>query len=153
MPRKVNSAGFVIRSMHKDGQWRYLLCHASGGGMTKGWGIPKGKQDQGFEDEPLLSVALREVREETNLDLIKVQDGETTGHIYFVYTLKDKIVSAYTFSDPTGQLLNYAFSCPSEYSPGKPEIDDYKWVTIDKAVKMATESQKGLFRHIQEHGF
>jgi len=58
---KLISAGFLIQSKDK-----YLLGHASGRGMTKGWGIPKGKQDKG---ETLLETAIRETFEETALPL------------------------------------------------------------------------------------
>lgn len=155
MSRKVNSAGFVIRSLERVGlisNYKYLLCHASGAGDTKGWGIPKGKQDG---EENLFITAKREVLEETNFDINKWHKDNTLGaspYVYFTYTLKDKIVSVYPFTDTTGQLINYKFSCPSEYEPGKPEINDYRWVTLQQAVRLATESQKGLFKHIQDHG-
>jgi 8-oxo-dGTP pyrophosphatase MutT (NUDIX family) len=47
-------------------QGKILLVHSTGSAEDKDWGIPKGHQEPG---EPTLQAAVREVREETGIDI------------------------------------------------------------------------------------
>lgn len=140
-----NSAGFLLKCKDK-----YLIAHPSfDPTRTQGWGIPKGRLDPG---EQPFDGAIREFQEEANLDLRNNPFGITLhGAAKMTYTAKIKpnyIKTYHIFfaesEDP--KLLEYEFSCPSLLDNGKPEIAQYKWVSLDEAFELAAKSQKPLFQ-------
>lgn len=143
------SAGIVLRSKGK-----YLLARPTGNtGTTKGWGIPKGKVDSG---ETLLEAAMREFREETNLDLsqhpiITVSAEPITSVSLKIGKKQKKKVYAFFADDPAGTVANFPFECVSFTPSGKPELDAYEWVDLDEAIQRSIKSQKPIFQHIKEN--
>ena len=97
------------------------------------WSIPKGKIDEG---EKPLDAAIRETFEESNIQLSK----ETDTFVYlgkYVYRHKKKDIMLYSiFEDEDGTWADIEVKCNSnvpEERGGFPEMDDFKWVTIDEA--------------------
>lgn len=149
---KVVSSGLVINAGDK-----YLLVKPYGG-TTGGWGIPKGKLDPG---EVIRAAAIREVMEETNLD---VTNNETVTKYklkvdsapFFHYTVdtSDKKRGSYrksvfafmVIADP--ELLNYEFKCTSMLQDGRPEIEKFEWFTLKEAYKNVVSSQKSMFEYL-----
>ena len=155
----VVSAGFVLRSGNK-----FLLGLPSGrSGTTGGWGIPKGKKDDG---EKVLTAALREFWEETSLSL---ENQELEGNInyerepFFVYEVETKdggkkvLKTVYVYrarvvdSKAENWLPEFPFRCLTMLSNGQPEISEYKWATAEEAVELVVKSQKSLFQLINTY--
>lgn len=148
MPAKVISAGILLQFEEK-----FLIGHPTElTGSTHGWGILKGKRDPG---EQLFDAAVREFKEESNVDIKKhIEYGNV--HIFpypfYVYDVsKKKTVYVYWMIDVFGHVHRSPLSCPSLVEgTDKPEIDKYKWVKVDEAIKLVTESQKDLFRKVKQ---
>ena len=143
----IKSAGILLRSAGK-----YLVGHASGKGMTKGWGIPKGKLDK---DESPLKAAIREFAEETNLDLETLDQNSLllmSGVWHRFEVGKEKEVFVFRAFDisPEYVLQKFEFTCPSLVPNTQiPEIDAFKWVTAAEGVELATPSQKPMFEKLK----
>lgn len=150
------SCGFLIQSKDK-----FLLCHPSNlrvGKLEgdKGWGLPKGKIDEG---EDRWECALRETKEETNLDLLALSNGSsyplTIGQtvVYGTeYLTKHqgqqirKTICIFHAKEDSGFLQTLPISCPSLVeNTNIPEMDDFRWVTRQEATKMVTRSILPLF--------
>lgn len=146
---KVISAGVLLEHNGK-----FLIGHPTElTGTTNGWGILKGKIDDG---EHLLDAALREFHEESNLDIASLIFKGLGVHIsprpFFRYDVKGKkLVYVFWALDTIGNTFKHKFSCPSLIDgTDKPEIDKYEWVNVDTAIDKVVESQKELFRTVKE---
>lgn len=137
---KVISAGFLIQS-----EGKYLLVHATGAKDNK-WGIPKGKQEEG---ESLMDTAIREVFEETGIDLRK-EGIQLEDKPFFDYDIgKNKTVYVFKAYDLTGKLHNFDFRCSTNIpNMDIPEISGYRWASAQEALDFATDSQRGLFKKV-----
>jgi 8-oxo-dGTP pyrophosphatase MutT (NUDIX family) len=118
------------------------------------WSIPKGNADPG---EKYLDAALREFKEETDLDLKKLENCSYIKEYDLIkYKSGKKQLKAYLYKFD-GYLYGYPFKCESmvTYLNGKvlknpfPECDDFKWVTIDKAMEIVHETQVEILRKIK----
>jgi 8-oxo-dGTP pyrophosphatase MutT (NUDIX family) len=143
---KVISAGILLEH---DG--KFLIGHPTEMyGTTNGWGILKGKMDKG---ETLYEAALREFKEESNLNLLALPyalDCWFFPRPFYSYQVKNKTVYVFWVIDKTGIAFNSRMSCPSIIEgTDKPEIDAYKWVTPDEAIKIVAESQIDLFQTVK----
>ncbi len=135
------SSGFLIKS--KD---LYLLCHATQVNVQPSlddghWTISKGGVEEG---ETLLDAAIRELKEETDIDITefitedvkeinKYSSNKRTAHVFFI-------------NDETGKLLKTQLKCNSLVTHlGIYEMDDYFWATKEQAKTMVFQSQKHLF--------
>lgn len=119
------------------------------------WSIPKGKVD-GYET--LLEAAVRETYEETNVKLF------TDLHDFFyvgksVYKHKRKEITMFTtFEEEHANWDRLHITCNSmvpKEEGGFPEMDAFKWVSIDEARSMLHETQANkldsLSRIIRKH--
>lgn len=152
--KKVISAGFLL---HWNG--KYLIgLPPDRCGTTGGWGIPKGRQDAG---EKLLTTALREFWEETALEL---RNESIDGNIHFeeepfysykVVAKEDKTVFVYrayaTIKPEKDWLKDYPFKCLTYLKNGKPEIEQYKWVTPEEAIQLVVKSQRQVFEFVKNY--
>lgn len=143
----ITSCGFLIES-----SGMVLLCHATNGFKKPSkndfkYGIPKGQIDN---NEMFLDTAIRELREETGLDLldqpkdIKVSDN----FVSVIYKSGKKTLKVFKVIDETGILLKFPFSCNSYFEyKGKtlPEIDSFIWVKYDIAMAICIKGQRELF--------
>ena len=119
-------------------------------GTTNGWGILKGKVDG---DEYLASAALREFKEESNIDLTvpPYSYGMVYAHRpFFKFDVGNKkTVYVFWFLDTAGTVFKANLSCPSLVTgTDKPEIDKYLWVTSEEAQVLVADSQKELFEQV-----
>ncbi len=147
------SSGFLIKS-----NGLYLIAHVTQ--LTKiipsvedsKWSIPKGRLEEG---ESILAAALREVYEETNIDLASYEGFDTSKveAIDSYNSTKNKVVYVYFFNDISGNLRNVDLKCnsyvqdhsDSRYN-GILENDEFKWVTKEEGERMVFLSQKHLFQ-------
>lgn len=145
--RHVESAGILIKSGDK-----FLLCHASNLKPDQGWGIPKGRRDDG---ESLVETACRETFEECGLEI----DSTQIRPIYQSnYRSNDELGShrktlhVFLF-ECDEQIQKQPLTCSTFFTPRWaensnvkiPEVDNFKWVTIEEAKSLAMKSIKSVF--------
>ena len=147
MKREVKSAGILIKSGD-----RFLLCHATGMKADKGWGLPKGRVDAG---ESLKHTAVRETQEECGLEIDPNKIKELTSTQYRSNDNGEAIIKKlYVFLFETDEeLQKQPLACTTFFTPRWadnenvkiPEVDKFKWVTLDEAKHLAMQSIKGVF--------
>lgn len=143
------SAGFLIKS-----RGLFLLCHATQLVADKQkydgkWTISKGRCDEG---ETLLQTAIRELKEETGLDILSYYNLNHLIYPSNTYIASNRKVSVFFFDDYLGLLLKQPLVCNSiiqghhisRYN-GRPEMDGFDWVPAEEALNMVFPSQKHLF--------
>ena len=138
---------------------KFLIGHVTGHSNDI-WSIPKGLKDDG---EDIYDAAIRELWEETNIHFNDIQHGISATH-----RLKDVHYQGYYAGNPVPKQLssfivdteidfrNHDIVCESmvEYHRGQkldnpfPEIDDFKWVTIQEAYGLLHKSQVKCFPNI-----
>jgi len=126
---------FLFRS---DG--KFLIGHPTNSPDNL-WTIPKGLKDSGESD---LVAAFRELYEETNI-FEKDMDVFTYRHVgLFKYKSQAKVLSAF-YINSSSMFKNVDMKCQSMVkSYGKPyfpEIDNFKWVTIEESKSVLIDSQ------------
>jgi 8-oxo-dGTP pyrophosphatase MutT (NUDIX family) len=120
---------------------KLLLEHPTGH-KPNVWTIPKGRMDVGETD--YFEVAKRELTEETgvilnDLNIIKVEEFEMIRYRETNKYLKSFFVKI--DSDLSGFELNCISMVYRNGVPSFPEVDGYKWVTIEEARKVLNEFQ------------
>jgi 8-oxo-dGTP pyrophosphatase MutT (NUDIX family) len=116
----VKTYGVII--CRSDG--RILLCHPTGHGLLKR-SIPKGLSEVG---ESAIESAIREVKEETNLDLLP---HKLIPLSCVRYKGRSKVLQPFYYNIREDELLDVEFGCNSYFSLyGKdyPECDGWDWV-------------------------
>ena len=119
---------------------QFLICHPTNA-KHNGWSIPKGQIDA---DETELEAAIREVREEANIDITCV--SEFTPLEPSRYPNKKKILYSFLAleADSDVSFETFDLKCNS-FVLGKkgdfPEVDAYLWVTIAEAEKYLPKHQ------------
>ncbi len=115
------SAGVVVVRRHADA-WCCLLLRA-----FAYWDFPKGRIEDG---ETPLAAAIREVEEETGLAGLVFRWGEA-----FLETAPyagRKVARYYVAESPAGKVR-----LPVSAELGRPEHDEFRWVTFDEARALA----------------
>lgn len=141
----VKTCGVFI--INKD--YRLLVGHITNGGVNS-WTIPKGIPDP---CEMYKKAAIREVSEETGIDL--------TGAMLHIlpherYKSKNKTLVPFVFFEEENldiDLNSFDIKCTSmvPHEDGDfPEIDDFKWITLDEAAHCLHESQVNCLTQIME---
>lgn len=145
MARTIAAGMFLV---NKDG--KLLVCHPTNHSQNF-WSIPKGKVEDG---EYYLDAAIRETYEETNIKLtfaknvIKMEPQ--------TYSHKKKILYPFVVFEKDNLHLNwdkFEIKCNSNVPQergGFPEMDDYKWVSLDEAKPMLHETQKNCIDDIKK---
>lgn len=118
---KRRSYGVVPRASDAQGKQIYLLLRA-----YANWDFPKGAADG---DETPLQAATRELREETGITLCELRWGEVSKDTA-IYSA-DK-VATYFLAQVTQQDL----SLPISEELGRPEHDEYRWVSAEEAATL-----------------
>ncbi|WP_233802443.1 NUDIX hydrolase [Paraburkholderia sp. HP33-1] len=136
MSPRVVSCGIVL--LDPDG--RVLLAHAT---ETTHWDIPKGHGEDG---EAPYVTALREMVEETGIAL---GAGRLKDLGLFVYR-RDKDLHLFAARASADELDLSTCTCTSLFprrSDGTliPEMDDYRWVSVDEIPRYASRSLTQLF--------
>ncbi|MBT2305173.1 NUDIX hydrolase [Variovorax paradoxus] len=134
---KTTSYGVLI--LNEQGQ--LLLAHATG---QKHWDIPKGGAEEG---ESAREAAIREVREETGIDLA-VNSMEELGRMLY---LPRKDLHLFRAVLHTRDCDITACRCTSlfpHHASGAmtPEVDQFKWVDVADVPALAAKSMTALLR-------
>jgi 8-oxo-dGTP pyrophosphatase MutT (NUDIX family) len=120
MPVRYQAAGVVVVRREGEG-WYYLVLRA-----YRNWGFPKGLLESG---ETHFEAAIRETREETSIDDLAFNWGHT-----FRETPpygNGKVARYYLAETKHSNLV-----LPVSPSLGKPEHDEYRWVSFKQAQEM-----------------
>ena len=111
------------------------------------WSIPKGRMDEGETD--YFEVAKRELFEETGIEL----DKYTIIYKEEFYKIKQGMSERYLksyFIQVKENLSRFKCHCDSMvYRNGEasfPEVDAWKWVTIDDAIEIMSSDSKTDFQ-------
>lgn len=142
---KVNASGiFLVR---KDG--KLLVCHPTNH-KPDFWSIPKGKVEEG---ESLLAGAIRETFEETNIELSKCKNLRQLDAV--TYSHKKKTLHPFLVLERENVEYDWnAFDikCNSNVPAdrgGFPEMDDYKWVSLEEAKSLLHITQVACINEIE----
>lgn len=145
MRRRVDSAGILLRNNDK-----FFLVHSTGAPKLQGWGIPKGRVEDG---ETLRDAAVRETVEECGL---RVDSSDIKSLTEIDYNSVDELGPVrkhlHIFLCDVGEeALNYKFTCSTYFTHWKnpnikiPEVNNFGWFEIEEAKKIATKSFKKVF--------
>jgi 8-oxo-dGTP pyrophosphatase MutT (NUDIX family) len=143
---KVIASGIFI--INKD--LNVLICHPTRHAKNF-WSIPKGKLDSG---ESLVDAAIRETYEECNIELNEYYN-KLIPLPPVTYSHKKKEIRPFVLfeTDCVGlDLSKFELKCNSnvpEERGGFPEMDDFKWVTIDVAELLLHETQVTCLNNIK----
>ena len=143
---KVIAAGIFL--VNKDG--KLLVCHPTNHAADF-WSIPKGKVEDG---EELIDAAIRETYEETNIDLSTCKG--IIGLEMVNYKHKKKALYPFVALERNNSTLDwngFDIKCNSnvpEDRGGFPEMDAYKWVSLDEAKMLLHDTQVACLDKIKE---
>lgn len=143
---KIISAGFAVLSKDKK---MILLGRTNKHNTNGNWTIFKGQAEEG---ETLIETAIRELREESGIDII-IDDrlnSNTSSSPFYTFGVNDKTVYTYLLHDVEEVLKDFKCKCDSFWD-GNPEISEYRWFNLDEASKMVYPSQKGLIEKIKRN--
>lgn len=138
------TAGFFL--VRKD--YRILICHPTKAGPDV-WSIPKGLLDNG--EEPI-TAAIRETLEETNVDISKWKFIHRLLPVRYRKGKKDLYSFALFETQNSFDFDLFDFKCSSNVPDsigGYPEIDDYKWATIEEARLLLHETQNVALNELE----
>lgn len=145
MGKTVAAGVFLVR---KDG--KLLVCHPTNHDPNF-WSIPKGKVEDG---EYFIDAAIRETYEETNISLGLARNIRVLEPVN--YSHKKKILHPFVVFEAENVGLpwdSFDIKCNSnvpEDRGGFPEMDDYKFVSIDEAKKLLHETQVKALLQIEK---
>ena len=115
---------------------KFLVCHPTNSRWNN-WSIPKGVMEKG---EAIYEVCVRELREETGIDINKVHILESHQLPTRKYQKQAKSLDSFLIITDT-DFTNHKFT--SNLVEGKEfaENDKWKWVTLEEAVPIIHQSQ------------
>lgn len=147
---KTIAAGIFIVKKNGD----LLVCHPTNHAANF-WSIPKGKVEEG---ETMIEAAIRETYEETNINFNEISElhYNVTALDSVNYGHKKKMIYPFVYLEVLNSKLPWdtiEIKCNSnvpEERGGFPEMDDYKWVTIDEARMILHYTQVACLDKIAE---
>lgn len=127
-----------------NNQYELLVGHPTGH-KADFWSIPKGKLDKG---ETSYEAALRETWEEMNVDLgeatsqyeletIKYKSGKKKLKPFVIFEEENRKIDSSTFDLKCNSLV----SKDSKWNAGLPEMDAFRWITLDEAKDVLHQAQ------------
>jgi 8-oxo-dGTP pyrophosphatase MutT (NUDIX family) len=143
---KIVSSGFVILNRHGE----ILLGRVDSHSPPYQYTVFKGQQE---ENESLLDTAIRELKEETGINIASEHrlNRYISANPIFIYHLSKKDVYLFSLEDVEGVLDNFEFFCSSLWgNTNQPEISGYKWVKIEDLHDYVFPSQRGLASFLQK---
>lgn len=141
----MHAAGLFL--MRKD--LRFLVGHPTNH-KPNFWSIPKGRLD---ENEEPLEAAVRETFEETNADVSKWRIVHNLPPVQ--YKRMKKTLHPFVLFETQNPIDfdEFELKCNSfvpESQGGFPEMDDFKWVTIEEGRGCLHESQLACLDEIEK---
>ena len=133
MSTRLSAGVVVVRQV--NGSWRYLMLRA-----YRNWDFPKGAVEVG---EVPLAAARREVREETLIEELKFNWGEVYRETA-PYS-HNKIARYYLAETTTREV-----SLPVSPELGRPEHDEWRWVTFEQALSLCSPRLDPILRWAAE---
>ncbi len=116
----------IVPLSHQDGVWHvFLIQHRHG----RYWGFPKGHAES---NETPQEAAARELKEETNLDVIRIFDGEPMLEKY-QFTLEGRRIAK--------QVLYFAAEVSGTVALQQKEIQSGVWVPVSTAHEKITHQE------------
>jgi 8-oxo-dGTP pyrophosphatase MutT (NUDIX family) len=134
------SAGAII--FHKEnGKIEYLLLKGSGG--TKNWTLPKGLIEKG---EDLEEAALRESREETGLENLRLIPGfKETVRFFFKAKYDYQLERGLKIGQTILKFVTYFLAeSPSREVKISFEHEDYGWFSFEEAAEKLKKTKTNL---------
>ncbi len=125
---EISAGGVVWRRARQGGSLEVVLIRPAG---SESWALPKGHVEKG---EHVVDAALREVREETGLE---VGDAEKLGDVSYVFSWRDRP------GEPAVRIFKrvYFFTMKSrggDIRKHDAETDEVVWLSIDAAIARAS---------------
>lgn len=124
---------------------KILVCHATHSPWNN-WSIPKGLQD---EQEELYEAAVRELYEETGIELKQIAILATHSLEARKYQKQNKILESFLILTDT-DFSKHTFVCHTLTEKQFPEVDKWKWISLDDAGKLLHEAQQRNIVRIKE---
>ena len=144
---KVTAAGvFLVDKSNK-----LLICHPTRHPANV-WSIPKGKVEA---FETFINACVRETFEETNIDLSDYKHKMVMLDSVNYSHRKKMLIPFVLFENECDDLdlSMVTIKCNSnvpEERGGFPEMDDYKWVSIEEASKLLHETQVACLDKVRD---
>ena len=105
---------------------KFLICHATR--SKGGWSIPKGIKEK---DENIFQAAVRELFEETNINLNQIDVLKIYPLPGAKYEKRNKILESFLVISKIDEQ-SIELRCHSHVDDKFPEIDKYKWVDLEE---------------------
>ena len=122
---------------------KILVCHATRARWDS-WSIPKGLREGG-EDE--FGAAVRELYEETGIDLRTVKVASVHRLPKTTYRKQRKQLVSFLVVTPA-DFSQYAYTCHTLVNDTYPEIDKWKWISLEEA-EILHETQQEVIGEIK----
>lgn len=115
---------------------KLLVCHATHSRWNN-WSIPKGIMEKG---EDILTVCLRELKEETGIDVKSIKATSTHPLPSRKYQNQNKTLESYLVTTDS-DLTSHKYSSNLVEGKDFPEIDKWKWVDLAEAATLLHQAQ------------
>ncbi|CAM3064537.1 NUDIX domain-containing protein [Streptobacillus felis] len=134
---KVCSSGGIVYRINKDNKIEFLLVKILGGN----WGFPKGHIE---ENETEIMTAIREIKEETNLETVIVDSDKFKKDISYITNMGELKYVTFFIAKATSHNVLIDLG----------EISEYKWCNYNDALKIVTySSQRRLLQEARLYIF
>lgn len=122
---------------------KILVCHATRARWNS-WSIPKGLRE---DEEDEFDAAVRELYEETGIDLRAVKVASVHKLRGTTYRKQHKQLVSFLVVTPA-DFARYAYQCYTLVNGSYPEIDKWKWISLEEA-KILHETQQEVIGEIK----
>ena len=135
---------------------KILICHPTNA-SGRVWSIPKGLKED-YESD--WTAGIRELYEETHIDYNDITDNVV--HVMRLddvkYPKRAKKLTPYFIKLNTDEIMKFELSCESRFvtknHESSPEVDSFKWVDFEKALKfLHITQQKALTEYLDRISF